>query len=109
MSSYDLGAEIARRMREAQAPANAPASSVTLYELRKLVDEPPAPDCIAIREGDAFYLFLLTAQSRTWVSEYVQDEDTHYDTARTGTPLVCTIRQAVTIIDGFAEEGMTIV
>jgi hypothetical protein len=106
MSSYDLGSEIARRMREAQNP---PASGVTLYELRRLVDDPPTPDCIAIREGDAFYLFLLTAQSRTWVSEYVQDEDTHYDTARTGTPLVCTIRQAVTIIDGFAEEGMTIV
>lgn len=95
--SFDLGTEVAKRIA---------ARESGIVQLRKEVTEPRTPDCIVMRRVGGYHLYLLTAQSKTWVTEYVADP--RFDTGLTGCPLVVGTREAYSILDGFMDEGMTL-
>lgn len=95
--SFDLGTEVAKRIA---------ARDSGIVKLREEVNEPATPDCIVMRRVGGYHLYLLTAQARTWVAEYVSDPK--FDTGITGTPLVVGTREAYSILDGFMDEGMTL-
>lgn len=97
---------IGKLITERREKLAATTGHVNLTAVRAIVDDPGSPDCVVVRRVGGYYLYLLTAQARTWVAEYVSDPK--FDTALTGVPLVVGTREAYSILDGFMDEGMAL-